>query len=81
MESCETPAWTGYSCEDFPFRTTGSHVITEKWKNKAKYLTWYSIRLKFLKKTTMPNPVDSIGYEMSTNFSGHFEEVANITFF
>ena len=37
MESCKTPTWTGYSCEDFPFRTTGSHVITEKRRNKAKY--------------------------------------------
>ena len=30
--------------------------ITEKRRNKAKYLTWNSIRLKFVKKTSMPNP-------------------------
>ena len=36
--------------------------ITEKRRNKAKYLTWNSIRLKFVKKTSMPNPVKSLGY-------------------
>ena len=36
--------------------------ITEKRQNKAKYLTRNSIRLKFLKKTSMPNPVKSVGY-------------------
>ena len=36
--------------------------ITEKKKNKAKYLTWNSIRLKFVKKTSMSNPVKSLGY-------------------
>ena len=36
--------------------------ITEKRRNKAKYLTWNSIRLKFVKKTSMPNPAKSLGY-------------------
>ena len=36
--------------------------ITEKRKNKAKYLTWNSITLKFVKKTSMSNPVKSLGY-------------------
>ena len=36
--------------------------ISEKRRNKAKYLTWSSIRLKFVKKTNMPNPVKSLGY-------------------
>ena len=36
--------------------------ITEKRRNKAKYLTWNFIRLKFVKKTSMPNPVKSLGY-------------------
>ena len=36
--------------------------ITEKRRNKAKYLIWHSIRVKFLKKTSMPNPVKSFGY-------------------
>ena len=29
---------------------------TEKRRNKARYLTWNSIRLKFVRKTSMPNP-------------------------
>ena len=34
-----------------------------KIRGKAKYLTWNSIwRLKFVKKTSMPNPVKSLGY-------------------
>ena len=36
--------------------------ITEKRRNEAKYLTWNSIRLKSVKKTSMPNPVKSLGY-------------------
>ena len=36
--------------------------ITEKRRNKVKYLTWNSIILKFVKKTSMPNPVISLGY-------------------
>ena len=35
--------------------------ITEKRRNKAKYLTWNSIRRKFEKKTSMTNPVKSLG--------------------
>ena len=31
-------------------------------KNKAKYLTWNSIRLKIVNKTSMPNPVKSLAY-------------------
>ena len=55
MEPWGTPALTGYSCEDFPSRT-------EKRRNKVKYLTWKSIRLEFVKKTSRPNPVKSLGY-------------------
>ena len=36
--------------------------ITKKRTNKAKYLTWNSKRLKFVKKTSIPNPVKSLGY-------------------
>ena len=31
-------------------------------KYNAKYLTWYSIRFKFVKKTRMSNPVKNLGY-------------------
>ena len=36
--------------------------ITEKRRNKSKYLTRKSIRFKFVKKTSMPNPVKTLGY-------------------
>ena len=36
--------------------------ITEERRNKAKYLTWNSIRLQYVKKTSMPNSVKSLGY-------------------
>ena len=36
--------------------------ITEKRRSKTKYLTWNSIRCKFVKKMNMPNPVKSLGY-------------------
>ena len=58
-----TPALTGYPCEDFPSRTTRNRLLyTEKRTNEAKYLTWNSIRLKSVKKTSMPNAVKSLGY-------------------
>ena len=36
--------------------------ITERRRNKTKYLTRNSIRLKILKKSTVPKPVKSLGY-------------------
>ena len=35
---------------------------TEKGWNKVKYSTWYSIRFELVKKTSMPNPVQSLRY-------------------
>ena len=32
MDSCWTPALTGYSCEDFPSRTTQSNLLLRKEK-------------------------------------------------
>ena len=64
MEPWGTPALSGYSCEDFLSRTTRSRLLSKKKKNwnKAKYLTRSSIRLKFVKKTNMSNPVESLGH-------------------
>ena len=61
MKSWGTPALTGYYCEDlhFPSRSTS---ITEKRRDRAKYLTWNSMRLTFVKKTSMPNLAKSLGY-------------------
>ena len=36
--------------------------ITEKRQLKVKHLTWNSIKLKFVKKTSMPNLVKNPGY-------------------
>ena len=36
--------------------------ITVKRRNNAKNLTWKSLRFKFMKKTSMPNPVKRLGY-------------------
>ena len=36
--------------------------ITDKRRHKSKYLTWNSIRLKFAKKTSIPNYVQRLGY-------------------
>ena len=36
--------------------------ITEKRGNTTKYLIWNSVSLKFVKKTSMPNPVKTLGY-------------------
>ena len=61
MDLCRTPTLTGYSCEDFPSKTTQSRLL-QRIKKKAKYLTWNSVRLKFVKKTSKPNSVKSLGY-------------------
>ena len=45
-----------------PIQNHSKPSITEKRRNKAKYLTWNSVRLKFVKKTSMPNPVKSFEY-------------------
>ena len=55
-----TPALTRYSSEDFP-RLLKS-PITEKSRNKVKYLAWNFIRSSFVKNTNMPNSIKSLGY-------------------
>ena len=45
-----------------PIQNHPKSSITEKRRNKAKYLTWNSIRYKFVKKTSISNPVKSTGY-------------------
>ena len=36
--------------------------ITEKRRNQANCLTWNSIRPEFMKKSSMPNSAESLGY-------------------
>ena len=61
MEPLGIPALTGYSCEDFPCRTIQSCLLLRKG-DKVKYLTWNSIRLNFVKKTSKPNPIKTLRY-------------------
>ena len=61
-EPWETPALTLYSCEDFWSGTAQGH--------KAKFLTWNSIRPKFAKKVSIPNPIKSLGYIKCQSSSG-----------
>ena len=44
-----------------PIQNQTKPCITEKRRNQANYLIWNSI-LKFVKKTSMLNPVKSFGY-------------------
>ena len=46
----------------FPIQDHLKLPITEKRRNKTRYLTWNSIRLQDVKKTSMPNFVESLGY-------------------
>ena len=46
----------------FPIQNLLKPPITEKRRNKAKYLIWNSIGFKFLGKTSMPNLVESLVY-------------------
>ena len=45
-----------------PIQNHPKPSITEKRRNKAKYLTGNSIKLQFVKKTSMPNSVESLEY-------------------
>ena len=46
----------------FPMQNHPKLPLLKKRRNKAKYLTWNSIRLKFVKETSMSNSVESLGY-------------------
>ena len=64
-EPWETPVLIGYTCEDISSHLIKNHSkpsVTEKWWNKAKYPTWNSIRLEFVRKNSMKSPVKSFGY-------------------
>ena len=60
MEPWGTPALTVFWRR--PIQNHLKPSITEKRKNKAKYLTWTSLNLKFVKNSRIPNPVKSYGY-------------------
>ena len=63
MELGGTPTLTGHSCEDFHQEPLEAIYYWDWYLLvKANYLTWNSWRLKFLKKTSLPNPVKSVEY-------------------
>ena len=61
MDPWGTPVLTRYSCKGFTSWTTQGLLLLTK-EDKSKYLTWNSIRLKFAKKTSIPNSVQRLGY-------------------
>ena len=69
MEPWVTPTLIGSSFED-SIQNHSKPSITEKRRNRAKYLTWNSTRLKFVKKTSLPNPVECLGYIKCRSSSG-----------
>lgn len=55
-----TPAFMRYSQKEVSCRTTGTCLLLGY--EKAKLLIWNSIRLDLLKKTILPNPVQTLSY-------------------
>ena len=62
MEPWGFPELTGYSCEDFPFRDTRSRLLLRKAEIRPNIWPEILEDLKFVKKTSKQNPVESLGY-------------------
>ena len=67
---------TGYSCEDFPSRTTRS-CLTKKRRNKTKYLTWNSIRLKLRRRPACQTPSKALEKCFSLSSPGAVKSCSN----
>ena len=60
IDPWRTPNWTGNSCDDLPSRANQSCLLLIKEKIRPNI--WPEIQLlKFVKKTSMPNSVESLG--------------------
>ena len=46
-------------------------VYYQERQNKAKYLTWNSVKLKFVRKTSMLDPAENLGYIKHYSSSSH----------
>ena len=57
MDPWGTPSLAGYSCEHFPSRTTWSSLLLRKGEIRPNILPDLS-----LKKTSLPNSVENLGY-------------------
>ena len=55
MDPSETPAWTGYSCEDFS--KARSCLLLRKVEIRPNISTEIPLRLKFVKKTSLRRTV------------------------
>ena len=62
MKPWGTPTLTEYSSNDFLSRTTRGSLILRNDEKRLQYLARNSLRLKFLKNTSMSNPVESFIY-------------------
>ena len=69
MEPWETPALTRYSWEDFPSRTTWSCQLLRKEEVRSNIWHEIPLRLKFVKRISMPDPVENLGYIKCHNLS------------
>ena len=58
MQPSGNPSLIGYSCEDFPSRTTRSHLLLRKEEIRPNI--WPEV--KFKKWNSMPNPVKNLIY-------------------
>ena len=63
MDPWGTPLLAGYSCEHFPSRTTWSSLLLRKGEIRPNILPEIAQDLS-LKKTSLPNSVESLGYIM-----------------
>ena len=59
IESYGAPALIGNSCEDFQSRNTRGSLLRRNKEITQENLTGNSIRLKFVKRTSITNPVKS----------------------
>ena len=76
MEPWGTPALTGYLWK-LPIQNHSQLSITEERKNQAKYLTWKSVRLKFVGPTCQSL---SKGLNMSSVTASEARGLLNVVF-
>ena len=62
MEPWGTSTLAGCSCEDFPIRTMWSRLLMRKDKIRPNIPTWKSIRREFVRKTSVLNLPERVGY-------------------
>ena len=58
MEPWGTSVLTGYSCKDFPFRTTQSYLSLRSDRKTSPKI----VDCRFVKNTSMAYPAESLGY-------------------